>query len=181
MAIKLTHETGPEIVRRIVESGEIAAGPLLGDAGLNACIEGVAYNPDQAERTGAFVDFEWTGPIKLGAYAEHEPNVLYDDRPHRAFVFVCTNRHLRLTGVRFSAGLSWRNAVSVPSRPAGERLLSASAWYAWVLSRSPEWLDEAATELESAMLARLAKKPPVSIVPPDDCPYLYDLRVRGLI
>ncbi|HDR9511708.1 hypothetical protein C5615_35900 [Burkholderia cepacia] len=182
MAIKLTHETTPYIARTIVESGTFVAGPILGDGGMNACIEGVAYNPDQAELTGAFVDFEWTGPIESGpARAGHEPNVLYDEQPHRAFVFVCTSKHLHVTGVRFRTGLSWRNAVRVPSRPAGAELFSLPAWSEWIQTWSPKWLDKASIALETTMLAKLSSKPSVSIVPPKHCPYLFILRERGLI
>ncbi|KVH40164.1 hypothetical protein WS88_10845 [Burkholderia cepacia] len=41
--------------------------------------------------------------------------------------------------------------------------------------------DEGAAELEDAMLSRVATKPSVTIVPPEDCPYLYDLRGFGWI
>ena len=181
MTIKLTHETTPYVARSIIETGEFVAGPILGDGGMNACIDGVSYNPDQAERAGAFLDFEWSGPIESGARGKHEPNVLYDERPHRAFVFVCTNRHLRLTGVRFREGHSWRNAMRVPSRPAGAELLSALAWSEWIQTWSPKWLDKASAALETTMLGKLASKPPVSIVPPKHCPYLFILRERGLI
>ncbi|MBW5286534.1 hypothetical protein [Burkholderia gladioli] len=181
MSIKLTHETTPYVARAIIESGEFVAGPILGDGGMNACIEGVSYHPDQAELAGAFLDFEWTGPIESGARGEHEPNILYDERPHRAFVFVCTSNYLHLTGVRFRAGLSWRHAVRVPSRPAGTELFSLPAWSEWMQTWSPKWLDKASAALETTMLARLSSKPLVSIVPPANCPYLFVLRERGLI
>ncbi|MEK6352129.1 hypothetical protein [Burkholderia sola] len=182
MPIKLTHETAPYIARDIVESGSFIGGPILGDAGMNAYIDGGLYNRDQAERTGATLEFEWTGPVSAApARGVHEPDVLYDERPHRAFIFVCTRKHLRVTGVRFHSGLSWRDAVYVPSRPTAAASLSPAAWLAWARTWQPGWLDNQAAELESAMLARLATKPSVSIVPPADCPYLFILRDRGLI
>ncbi|WP_241295928.1 hypothetical protein, partial [Burkholderia stabilis] len=46
MPIKLTHETAPYIARAIVESGSFIGGPILGDAGMNAYIDGGLYNRD---------------------------------------------------------------------------------------------------------------------------------------
>ncbi|MDR8032280.1 hypothetical protein [Burkholderia cenocepacia] len=182
MPIKLTHETAPYIARSIVESGSFIAGPILGDAGMNAYIDSGFYNRDQAERTGAFVEFEWTGPVAAApARGVHEPDVLYDEQPHRAFIFVCTCKYLRVTGVRFRPGLSWRDAVHVPSRPTSAATLSPAAWLAWARTWQTGWLDRQAAELESTVLARLATKPSVSIVPPANCPYLFIPRDRGLI
>jgi hypothetical protein len=47
MPIKLTHETAPYIARSIVESGSFIAGPILGDAGMNAYIENGFYYCDK--------------------------------------------------------------------------------------------------------------------------------------
>ncbi|RQH04350.1 hypothetical protein [Paraburkholderia dinghuensis] len=182
MAITLTHETSPAIARSIIETRVFIGGPILGDAGMNACIEGVAYNADQAERRGALIEFEWSGPIQSApADGRHEPGVLYDERPHRAFIFVCTREHLRVTGVRFRNGISWRHAVRVPPRPAGSGLWSAAAWLAWARASAPRWLDRQAEDLERAIQERLASEPTVSVEPPASCPYLFILRNRGLI
>ena len=66
MTVILQHETDTTTALEIMRTRRFIAGPILGDAGLNACIVGHhrgKYHADQAGRRGAILEFEWSGPV----------------------------------------------------------------------------------------------------------------------
>ncbi|MBN3761328.1 hypothetical protein [Burkholderia sp. Ac-20365] len=164
----LIHETSPDIALSILRGRKFIAGPILGDAGINCYIEGVdSYHPDQAASKGAFLTFEWSGPVEASrSISRHEPEVLYDERPHRAFVFTCTKKHLRVTGLSFREGHSF------------DGLVGQAPWY--VLNK-PRWAEQAHAQIQTEVDRILREKPVISVVPPPDAPYLFILRERNLI
>ena len=149
------------------------AGPILGDAGLNACIvnhRGGQYAPDQAERRGAILEFEWSGPVSTKPYSLiPDRNVCYDQHPHRAFIFVGTTQHLRLIGLTAKGG--WSDFVQRPD-------LSLTTLGEWCLSRRVGWVKGQADLIATEIKQTLARKPHVRIVLPPTAPYLSLIRQR---
>ena len=169
----LRHETHPAIALRILRTRRFVAGPILGDAGLNACIVGHpagGYNPDQAVGRGAILEFEWNGPISTERYSAYpEPNVCYDQHPHRAFVFVGTTHHLRLVGLSLDNTDEWASHVRRPK-------LTLNTMMEWLRSRQESWVAEQVASINSEVEQILSTRPSVSIVLPRYAPYLSDIR-----
>ena len=171
----LLHETHPAIALRILRSRRIVAGPIVGDAGLNAFIVGHPagdYNPDQAVRRGAILEFEWDGPVSTEKYSGYpDRNVCYDQHPHRAFVFVGTTQHLRLVGLSLEVADGWASYVRRPE-------LTLKTVKEWFRSRRESWLAEQVAMIDSEVAQILSERPSVSIVLPRSAPYLGYIRKR---
>lgn len=163
----LQHETDPATALEILRTRRFIAGPILGDAGLNACIvnhQRGDYYPNQAERRGAILDFEWSGPVSTEVYSSMpDRNVCYDQHPHRAFIFAGTTRHLRLVGL--APKDQWTDFVQHPE-------LTLSNLWAWCLSRRKMWAKEQADAIIAEIKQVVALKPVVRIVLPNSAPYL---------
>lgn len=163
----LQHETDPATALEILRTRRFIAGPILGDAGLNACIvnhQGGDYYPNQAERRGAILDFEWSGPVSTEVYSlMPDRNVCYDQHPHRAFIFVGTTQHLRLVGLTPKEG--WADFVQRPD-------LTLSTVREWCLSRRKTWAKKQAEAIIAEIKQVVAQKPAVRIVLPNSAPYL---------
>ncbi len=173
MSVILRHETDPTTALEIMRTRRFIAGPILGDAGLNACFinhpDG-AYHPNQAERRGAILEFEWSGPVSSENYVSYpDRNVCYDQHPHRAFIFVGTTQHLRLVGLKPKEG--WISFVQRPD-------FSLSAIGTWCRSRRAGWMTKQAGLIAAEVNSTLADKPPVTIVLPSSAPYLQLVRQR---
>ena len=171
----LQHETHPATALAILRSRRFIAGPILGDAGLNAYIVGHPrgnYHPDQAERRGAILEFEWSGPVSAEEYSAYpDRDVCYDQHPHRAFVFVGNTQHLRLVGLKLKSQVQWADYVRRPE-------LTLSTIWPWVQSRRQTWVQEQAGMIDAEVKHVLAQKPLVRIVLPRSAPYLAYVRKR---
>lgn len=167
MTMILQHETDPATALVILRTRRFMAGPILGDAGLNACIvnhRSGRYAPDQAERRGAILEFEWSGPVSTKPYSLiPDRNVCYDQHPHRAFIFVGTTQHLRLIGLTAKEG--WTDFVQRPE-------FSLTSLGAWCLSRRAGWAKRQAELIATEVKHALVRRPHVQIVLPSTAPYL---------
>ncbi len=173
MTVILQHETDTTTALEIMRTRRFIAGPILGDAGLNACIVGHhrgKYHADQAERPGAILESECSGPVSAEPYSFlPERNVCYDQYPHRAFIFVGTTQHLRLVGPTPLNG--WSDCVLLPD-------LTLRTIGPWCLSQMGAWTKRQACKIADEVKQTLAQKPPVQIVLPRTAPYLPLVRER---
>ncbi|CAG9183950.1 hypothetical protein [Cupriavidus pampae] len=176
--VSFCHETSPAVALRILRTLQFVAGPILGDAGLSGALPGSTYG-EQAILRGAVLHFEWTGPVSAASSGRHEPYLLYDERPHRLFVFVGTQRYLQLRGVTLADGLTWADAVAGPARPNGVAWLNPRAWRDWLFPVQAR--TRQARMVGEEVARRLAETPTIRIVPPARAPYLGILRARGLL
>lgn len=92
MTVILQHEidttTAP---RNHAHETRFIAGPILGDAPSTHGIVGHhrgKYHVDQAERRGAILEFEWSGPVSADALYSFLPerNVCYDQYPQGIYL-----------------------------------------------------------------------------------------------
>lgn len=171
----LQHETHPSSALNILRTRRFIAGPILGDAGLNAFIVGHPrgnYRGEQAERRGAILEFEWSGPVSTQDYGVYpDLDVCYDQHPHRAFVFVGTTQHLRLVGLKVKSENGWADYVHRPE-------LTVSTIWPWLQSRRKNWVMEQAEMIAQEVEQTLAQKPAVRIVLPNSSPYHHLVRKR---
>lgn len=171
----LQHETDPACALSILRSCRFVAGPILGDAGLNAFIVGHPrgnYRAEQAARRGAILEFEWSGPVStqdFGLYANQD--VCYDQHPHRAFVFVGSSQHLRLVGLKLKSQDGWTGYVNRPE-------LTVSTLWTWLQSRGENWVNKQAEMIAQEVEQALAQRPAVRIVLPQNSAYNHLVRQR---
>ena len=171
----LQHETNPACALNILRTRRFVAGPILGDAGLNAFIVGHPrgkYREEQAERRGAILEFEWSGPVSTQDYGVY-PNldVCYDQHPHRAFIFVGTSQHLRLVGLKLKSKDGWAGYVHRPK-------LTVSTIWPWLQSQQKNWVTKQAEMIAQEVEHILAQNPAVRIVLPHNSPYHHFVRKR---
>ncbi len=180
----LIHETDPWTAITIARSGIALGGPILGDAGLNCWIqddERGSFNSDQAERKGALMFFEWSGPVATDGYRLiGAPDVLYDQRPHRAIVFVESTKHLRLATIQLIGGSSYEDLVVRPTFPTGQQLLYPSSWVRWVQSKRAGWVAGQAKVLQADLDSLLQSRPAIRIAAPRDASYHFVLCERAV-
>ncbi|WP_199028876.1 hypothetical protein [Ralstonia sp. ASV6] len=174
--MRIYHETLPAIAIHIARTKQFICGEIAGDAGLNCYIEGSLPNLSvysQAEKKGALITFEWTGPISSDGYWMFgDPDTLYDQRPHRGFVPVDTTQHLKLVGIELLYGQTFADLVHRPNLPSGTDVLKPWIWWEWAQSRRSAWVKAQAQQLESTIAALVAERPSISVVPPRRAPYL---------
>lgn len=165
----IEHETSPAVAVRIAKSGLALGGPIMGDGGLNC----VAVNhpagpphPGQALGRGAVMRFDWTGPSTNVSPSNgiYQPNLLYDEHPHRAMVPIGTNQHLRLIGITLVGGASWADVIQQPQ-------LTFDSFGEWIRSLRSGWTERAASTLGAEMQATVAKQPLISVGFPEHCIY----------
>lgn len=77
---------------------------------------------------GVWMIFAWDGPVDTGA--DFQPNVAYDQRPHRYFIPVGTTEHLTLKNCILENGHCWSEAIGQPSGMLDciTAKISKSAW-----------------------------------------------------
>lgn len=171
----LQHETHPAIALKVLRTRRFVAGPILGDAGLNAFIvvhPRGNYRGEQAAQRGAILEFEWSGPVSAEDYGVYpDLDVCYDQHPHRAFVFVGTTQHLRLVGLKLKSSDGWAEYVRRP-------VLSLSTFWPWLQSRRGGWVKKQAQLIAEEVERILAERPPVRIVLPRSSPYQHLVRKR---
>lgn len=175
--LRLLHETSPWVALQVARTGQFKAGPILGDAGLNAVMENHPkgkFNPDQAASCGAIIEFEWSGPITMDKYISRpEIDCLYDQHPHRLFLFVGSSKHLRLVRVDLKHGYGWEAAV-VPPTFDRRRIFDWDMWRQWGASRlNKRWVLAQARNIEKEISSLIAKRPFIEIVKPSYAPYLH--------
>lgn len=175
---RLLHITSPRTALKTIRSGTFRAGPILGDAGLNAYMEphpNGSYGSNHHEQDGAILEFEWTGPISTQPYGNYPPmDVLMDQHPHRAFLFVGTGqgiggtpKHLHLVGVTLKQGHSWAEAVNKPQI----KLDQPATWLGGAANCFGSWEKKAIAEVSSEVAQRLATPIGMEIVLPPTSPY----------
>lgn len=180
----VTHETSPRIAVDVVRNRRFVGGPISGDAGLNCFIEGVEYNPDQASNSGAFITFEWVGERQeVGKFEDpaYKPNVLYDQRPHRAFIPVGTTDHLRLIDLTFAEDSAWSKLVNAPALPNSQEFFSVRAWAKWLAGFRGNWAATEAARVRAELARLVAERPSISIVPHPAAPYRDTFKRRGFL
>lgn len=158
----LQHETNPACALNILRTRRFVAGPILGDAGLNAFIVGHPrgkYREEQAERRGAILEFEWSGPVSTQDYGVY-PNL-----------DVCYDQHLRLVGLKLKSKDGWAGYVHRPK-------LTVSTIWPWLQSRQKNWVTKQAKMIAQEVEHTLAQKPAVRIVLPQNSPYHHFVRKR---
>lgn len=158
--MRIEHETSPGIALLIMRDGLFRGGPIMGDAGLNAVpLGGLGYFSEQAENTGAIMEFSWHGPIERETPYPPRVDTLYDQKPHRVFIPVGTTRNLFLDRIRLRDGYSWADCVVQYPIPLGLNLVNPRAWYLALLSRSSGWKSEQvdAISMEVATLSTSPK------------------------
>lgn len=176
--VELLHETNLFVALDVIKKKKFLAGPILGDAGLNVEIKNhpKGFNPDQSEGKGAILEFEWTGPTTTDTYEIYpEMDVLYDQHPHRAFLFVGSSKYLRLVNVKLKSGFQWSDTISPPTLVFSE-ILSASMWKDWLSSFHTNWISNKENALINEIAKELDAKPLIKIVTPPDSAYKYQLK-----
>lgn len=175
--IRLLHETSPWVALEVARTGRFKAGPILGDAGLNAVMYDHPkgnFNPDQAENLGAILEFEWSGPITLESYISRpEIDWLYDQHPHRLFLFLGSSKHLQLVGVNLKRGFGWEDLIMPPVFDF-RRILDRGMWRKWLASHDKKrWISQEAKKIEREIKSIVASRPNIKIVPPPHAAYLH--------
>jgi hypothetical protein len=146
----IEHETSPEIALLIFRTGKFTGGPILGDNGLNAIPVGSSgYWLGQAESKGAVMEFAWEGEVLKDSPISHQPDILYDQKPHRVFLFSGTSKHLYLQRIYFIDDSSWSELLPEVLMPAGFHFFNLFAWIRYRRSRSQKWKEQKVHELRA--------------------------------
>lgn len=174
--LRLLHETSPSVALKVARSGQFMAGPILGDAGLNAVMANHPkgnFNPGQAENRGATLEFEWSGPITMDNYKSRpEIDYLYDQHPHRLFLFLGSRKHLQLVGVNLKQGYGWEEVIAPPTFNVG-RFFDRDMWREWLASYNKKrWVFEETKKIEREIKSIVAIKPSIEIAKHPEAPYL---------
>jgi hypothetical protein len=185
-AIRITHETSPAAAVRIARTQVFYGAGILGDAGLNAVIPGHHPDPycsDQAAASGAILHLEWSGKIVRVPRLEtvkYEPGILYDQHPHRAFIFAGPTHDLRLVRIELRAGATYEAAATRTSFPRGRSAFKRANWSSWIRDFRHDWTKHAAARIQSEMDGIAAQRPVIRVMPNPNACYRNDPEIWGM-
>ncbi len=153
-SVILVHQTSLAIAIQILKTRLYKprqCDPLGGDSGMNVFEKGKKYNKNQEyAATGAYIIFEWTGPVEETNDLPFKKDYLIRQGSWRSIVPFGTSQHLRMTGIKASS-TEW------------ERFCHPAPWWFLIPSVKAAWLRRRAAAERASLCKILAGKPAIGV------------------
>lgn len=128
------------------------------------------------------MEFEWSGITSTEDYGSSpQVDVLYDQHPHRAFIYVLTTKNLKLSSITLRNDFDYSLLISHPRHPKWLDIFCFEKWKVWLESKKSGWRNEQGELVKNEVNMILNSKPSIQIIPPENCAYLNNLHFKSVL